>query len=225
MLMPACFYFAHSHRHGWIGFLLGLLEYFCIVLSQSRGALLVGTLALVLCLITLCIGGSNRRTNRILTAFIVVCGGVFFALFAEKLVILVQNFLQTGFSDNGRIEIWKIGLDNFLERPVFGCGFYDSYPNDEWDVGVFPHLFHNTPIQLLSSAGAVGLLAYLWHRFCTLRAVFSKPNHKKMFLAIGILSLLLFSLIDVVFFLIYPTMFYSLMLLFIEKSDTTESED
>lgn len=224
MLMPAAFYFAYSHRHGWIGFLLGLLEFFCIVLSQSRGALLVGALALALSLITLCIGGRNRRINRALTALIVIGGAIFLALFAKKLVILIQSFLQMGFSDNGRIEIWRLGIQNFLERPIFGCGFYDSYQNEAWDVGVFPHLFHNTPIQLLSSAGILGLLAYLWHRICTLRVIFTRPSHKKIFLAIGILSFLLFSLIDVVFFLIYPTMFYSLMLLFIEKSDATEFE-
>lgn len=218
MLMPACFYFAHSHKHGWIGFLLGMIEFFCIVLSQSRGALLVGALGLALCLLTLCVGGKNRRLNRILTLVIVVGGGVFLALFAEKLVVLVQNFLQTGFSDNGRIEIWRLGINNFSERPIFGCGFYDSYENAAWDVGVYPHLFHNTPIQLLSSAGILGFAAYLLHRFCTLRAVLIKPNHQKIFLATGILTLLLFSLIDVVFFLIYPTMFYSLMLLFIEQS-------
>ncbi len=220
MLMPACFYFAHSHKHGWICFLLGMAEFFCIVLSQSRGALLVGTLGLALCLLTLCIGGKNRRLNRILTLVILLGGGIFLALFAEKLIVLVQNFLQTGFSDNGRIEIWRLGLNNFLERPIFGCGFYDSYENAAWDVGVYPHLFHNTPIQLLSSAGVLGLAAYLWHRFRTLQAVLIKPSHQKTFLAIGILVFLLFSLIDVVFFLIYPTMFYSLMLLFIEQSDS-----
>ena len=224
MLMPAAFYFAYSHRHGWIGFAIGLFEYFCIVLSQSRGALLVGTVALALCLLTLCVGGRNRRINRFLTAAILLFGAIILALFAKKLVVLVQGFLQTGFSDNGRIEIWKLGIQNFFERPIFGCGFYDSYQNDAWDVGVFPHLFHNTPIQLLSSAGMLGLLAYLWHRICTLRAVFARPSHKKIFLSIGILAFLLFNLIDVVFFLIYPTMFYALMLLFIENSEVTDAD-
>ncbi len=226
MLMPACFYFAHSHRHGWIGLLLGFLEFFCIVLSQSRAALLVGILALLLCLVVLCIGGKNRRLNRIFTAAVIVVGGVGILLMSEKLSVLIQSFLQTGFSDNGRFEIWKLGISNFGRAPIFGCGFYESYENPAWDVGLFPHLYHSTVIQLLSSGGLVAFLAYLWHRVCTLRALFRVPTHRKLFLAVGILSLLLFSLLDVMFFMIYPIMFYSMMLLFIERAnfDTEQSD-
>mgnify|MGYP003318539900 CR=1 FL=1 len=33
LLMPACFYFAANHKHGWIGYFLGFLEFFAILLS------------------------------------------------------------------------------------------------------------------------------------------------------------------------------------------------
>ncbi|MBE6552741.1 MAG: O-antigen ligase family protein [Ruminococcaceae bacterium] len=217
MLMPACFYFAHSHRYGWIGLILGFFEFFCIVLSQSRGALLVGALALMLCLLILCIGGKNRRFNRVFTAVVFGLGGVAVLLVSEHLAVLVKSFLQTGFSDNGRFEIWRLGISNFKRAPIFGCGFYESYENPAWDVGVFPHLYHNTVIQLLSSGGVMALLAYLCHRVLSIRALFRSPTHGKLFLAVGILSLLAFSLLDVMFFMIYPIMFYSLMLLFMEN--------
>jgi uncharacterized membrane protein HdeD (DUF308 family) len=63
-LMPACFYFAHSHRNGWVYYLLGLLEYLCIFLSQSRGALLFGTLVLGLCVLILLFSGKNKKMNE-----------------------------------------------------------------------------------------------------------------------------------------------------------------
>lgn len=218
-LMPACFYFAASHKHGWIGFLLGLFEYFGIVLSQSRGALLVGSLVLVCCLTFLCFCGNNKKINRIFTLGIFSFAVLVFGVFSQKFIGLVQNFLNMGFADNGRFEMWSIGLHNFLKNPIFGSGFYDSYSTLDWDMGIYPYLYHCTVVQLLGSTGLVGTLAYAYHRFCTVRLVVKHPSAKKTFLGFCILSLLLFSLTDVLFFKTYPTIYYSLMLLFIERAD------
>ena len=219
-LMPAHFYFAASHKHGWIGFVFGFLQYFCILLSQSRGALLVGTLILLICLVYLFFKGENRTLNRIIILGAVAVGAVGVILMADKLLGLVQNFLNMGFDDNGRFWRWEKGLAHFLEHPVFGSGFYDSYVDEGWDMDVFPYLYHNTPVQLLGSLGIVGTLAYAYHRFLTLRLVFKKPSACKTFLGICILGLLLFSLTDVLFFKTYPTIIYSMMLLFMDRSNS-----
>jgi O-antigen ligase len=87
-------------------------------------------------------------------------------------------------------------------------------------MDVFPYLYHNTPVQLLGSLGIVGTLSYAYHRFLTLRLVFKKPSAGKTFLGICILGLLLFSLTDVLFFKTYPTIIYSLMLLFMDRSNS-----
>ncbi len=221
-LMPACFYFAHSHRRGWIGYLLGLFFYFCIVLSQSRGALLVGSAVLALCLLYLCLSGKNRRRNRIITLALVLCGAIGVVLLSSKLIALVQNFMSFGFADNGRFEKWSTGFGHFLDYPVLGSGFYDSYVDLAWDMGVYPYLYHNTVIQLLGATGIVGFLTYLYHRVQTLRLALTRRNAGKSFLALCILSLLLFSMTDVLLFKTYPTIYYALMLLFMEKSEMTK---
>ena len=218
-LMPACFYFARSHKWGWIGYGLGFLEYLGIVLSQSRGALLVGSLILLLCLLYLCLGGSNRKQNRILTLFVAIVGVLGVLLLSDKLFSLVRNFIEMGFSDNGRFDMWATGIKKFLQTPIFGAGFYDSYLTEEWDMGPFPYLYHCTVVQVLGSTGIVGTLAYAYHRFDTVRLAVCKPNYRKTILAICILALLLFSLTDVLLFKVYPTIYYSLMLLFMERSE------
>lgn len=223
-LMPAHFYFAASHRHGWIGLLTGAVQYFCILLSQSRGALLIGTVILLICLIYLFFKGANRRLNRCIVLGFFAIGVLGVILLSDKLIGLVQNFLNMGFDDNGRFALWRTGFDHFLEYPVFGSGFYDSYVNDAWEMEVYPYLYHNTPIQLLGSMGVVGALAYLYHRVLTVRLVFKKPNEGKTFLGFCILGLLLFSLTDVLFFKTYPTIFYSLMLLFMDKSSSFDEQ-
>lgn len=216
-LMPACFWYAATGHRGWIGFLLGLLMYFGTFLSQSRGALLIGSGILVLCLAVLCCSGANRKQNRIYTAILAVCGIAGVLLLRERILPLVQNFLEYGFGDNGRFDLWRAGIRHFRDYPVFGSGFYDSYVS-EWNMVVYPYLYHDTPVQLLGACGAVGLGAYLFHRFCTVRLVFRKPNPEKTFLGLCVLGLLTVSLIDVLFFKTYPTFFYALMLVFMEHS-------
>lgn len=223
-LMPTCFYFAASHRRGWIGYLVGLFLYVCILLSQSRGALLFGSLGLALCMIYLCFKGKNRKQNRIFTLAIFLLGAVGCLLLADKLISLVQNFLQYGFGDNGRFEIWKIGMNHFLENPVFGSGFYDSYTTEEWERIIDPYLYHNTVVQLFGSMGLVGVLAYAYHRFCTVRLVWRCPTEGNIFLAIAILMLLLFSLLDVLFFKMYPSIFYAVMLAFMQRDGEPETD-
>ncbi len=222
MLMPACFYFAATHRNGWIFYLLGLLEFVAAVLSQSRTATLIGAAVLSVCLITVCFFGAYKKRNRLMTLGVIVIGGVGILLLWGKLMDVLRNFINYGFDDNGRLERWKSGWTQFSKHPIFGAGFYDSGIADtSWEIKVYPYLYHNTWIQMLGSAGIVGFLAYAWHRFCTVRLVLRQPSLKKSFLAIGLSAFLVFGMVDVLFFITYPLFYYALMLLFMEKS--TES--
>lgn len=218
LLMPASFYFAASHRFGWIGYLLGLLHYGCILLTQSRGALLIGSLTLLLCIGYLCLKGKNRKKNRIFTAALVLCGAVGVLLISDKLIALVQNFLNYGLGDNGRFELWSSAWDAFLRNPILGSGFYDTCSYIGFDMFGMPHLCHNTLLQFLGSGGVLALAAYLYHRVETVRLFFKRPNMLKFFLGTCILGYLLFGMLDVVFFIAYPNIFYTLMLVFMEHS-------
>lgn len=218
-LMPTAFYFATDHKHGWLGYLLGLLSFVAVFLSQSRGALLVGGGVLVLCLILLCFIGQNRKKNRIYALVLLGVGLLGCIVLKDKILSLLQNFLRFGFDDNGRFEIWQIGWKHFLDDPIFGSGFYDSYYNEGWIKNLYPYLYHNTVIQLLGSAGMIGFATYLYHRVTTVFAIFRKPNTCKLFLGISILGLVTFSLLDVLFFHTYPIIFYAVMLVAINGSD------
>ncbi|MBQ8433072.1 MAG: O-antigen ligase family protein [Clostridia bacterium] len=218
-LMPACFYFAANHKRGWIGYILGLLTFLAIALSQSRGALLVGCVVLLLCILTLCFFGYYRKRNRVFAAILILLGIAGGFLLRDTLMGVLQNFINYGFGDNGRFEKWEIGIRHFLEYPILGSGFYDSFVNEEWLKDVYPYLYHNTVIQFLGAGGAVGFLAYAWHRIYTVRMVVKKPSLYKTFLGIGILGLVAFSLLDVLFFNTYPTIFYALFLVFMQKSE------
>ena len=217
--LPASLYFAHSHRHPWIYWLLAILELVCIFLTQSRGALLFGLMAFALSVLVLCVSGKNRRFNRIFTAALFAVGALGVLLIFNKLQGILQNYLTYGFSDNGRYEKWLAGWNNFLSNPIFGAGFYGSFSYVEFEKGPYPYFYHNTFIQMLGTGGVVAMGGYLWHRFTTLRLAFCKPNPEKTFLGLCALSFLAFSLLDVLFFNTYPNVLYAIILLYMEKSD------
>ncbi len=222
LFMPASFYFAASHPRGWFGIVSAVLHLFCILLSQSRGALLVGIGIFVLCTFTLCWVGARKKQNRIFACGMVIVGAFACVCFRQQLLPLIRNFLQYGFDDNGRFSIWQAGKDHFLRNPVFGSGFYDSYTNDEWEMSVAPYLYHNTWIQMLAANGILGFTAYWIHRVQTICLICKKPTAYSIFLGFGILGMLLFSLLDVLFFNLYPMIFYALMLLFAEKREADQ---
>ena len=217
-LMPSCFYFAATHKYAPVFYLLGLLCFFSTFLSQSRAALLVGAGTLVLCLFTVCFFGKNKSLNRLMTLGLGLLGIVGMLVLWDKISILLQNFINYGFSDNGRYDLWETAWDRFCAHPIFGAGFYDSGIEQEWKINVYPYFYHNTFMQMLGACGAVGFVAYLFHRAQTVVLFFKRPNLIKGFLAISILSMLIFCMLDVLFFITYPLIFYSLMLLMMEKS-------
>lgn len=218
-LMPACFYFAAVHKRGWIFYLLGLFEMLCILLSQSRGALLTGALVLLLSVIFLCVFGPNRRINRWITGGLVLLSVISVIFMLDKVLVLFRDFLTRGFDDNGRYYRWELGLDKFLHFPIFGAGFYDNGIVSDWDIQIYPELYHNTIIQVLASTGIIGTAAYLWHRVTTVMRVAKKPSLYKTYLGLCILACLAFCMLDVMLFITYPLIFYTVILLFMEKSD------
>ena len=221
-LLPITLYFAASHKRGWIAFVIGLLEYVCVFLSQSRGAFLFGTIGLALCMVVLLCKGKNRKTNRIMILSLAVFGVFGALLLWDKIQSLAQNLLNSGLGDNGRFEIWGIAWNNFSNNPAFGSGFYDSFVDPAFEHGFDPYLYHNTPLQMLGACGLIGFAAYLYHRVQTVTLVIKKPSLQKTFLGIAILTFLMFNLLDVLFFKFYPSFFYVLMLLCIERSEAGE---
>ena len=72
-------------------------------------------------------------------------------------------------------------------------------------------------IQILASCGIVGMVAYIYHRFQTIRLFFKNFSGAKMFPFVSMMTLLLTSMVDCHFFNIGPVLFYSTMLAFVEK--------
>ncbi len=214
MCLPAPFYFARTAKRGYLLYLLsGAVMTVALLLSASRASWLYGGVILLSALTLLCLGGSHRRAFRIGLFVLMLVGVVGVVLLLPKILAFLSAFVQFGVGDNGRFDIWKTAVRSFLAAPIFGRGFFNTDIVLEGFPQILPYMYHNTPLQMLGSAGAVGFLLYAFHRYETVRLLLQK---RRSLLCLSLLlvpvALVLFSITDEHFFHFYPAFFYSIAL-------------
>lgn len=210
VLIPAIFVGAYSSRAPFGYFAVATLTLGCIFLTLSRNAWLVGAAAYAASVLVLALFGRHKRVYRIIAAALLL--GVL--LGAVLLFDRLPGLIAALFNDNGRYELWRLGLENFLSAPIFGRGFFGfQFPDDPnyfTGVGFMPAFVHQTFIELLSATGVVGLLAYIIYRVSTVRICILRPSVKKTLVAMSALVMLLMSLIDNFAFNFWPVLHYSI---------------
>lgn len=185
------------------------------ILSMSRNAMLFSTLTVAVCVVIGAIASERRLLFRILLGIGIVGAVGICVLLWDKLPELLSKFLN----DNGRYDLWKAAIENFLSAPVFGRGFYGFGMGNVF-AAFLPWLAHNTLLEMLSAAGILGFSAYVFYRVKTLVPLFRKrPSFDMLMLYLPIFVTLGMSLIDNYVFHIYTTFTYSVCLALIFKLD------
>ena len=133
----------------------------------------------------------------------------------------VENQINTFYNDflgygnvtgSGRTVLWKDGFEAWKSYPIAGVGFWYLRTTGHWYFS-----FHCTPLTYLYCAGVLGLLAYLYHRFMTVRAVFgAKLTKERVFVALTMLAMLCNALLDIAMTSATHLMYYSVMLALID---------
>lgn len=228
MTIPFVFHLACTQKKGWpyhlcaVAFLIGVL------LTCSRGSILAAVLIYVLSYGVVIYKDLHTKSSRLVHIITFAVIGILLLLFHDELYRLFRVLISQGLDPSNRDEIYIEGLKQFGKHPIFGGTFYplDYAPYDFSDVAAFsaffPPRWHNTVVQLLASCGIVGLLAYGFHRYQTVRLFLVKPTLEKTYVGIFVLALLATSMLDCHFFNIGPTLFYSMALAFAEKTDRYE---
>lgn len=221
ILIPVIFYGMHKNKYPWLYFAAATVAYIASVLTMSRNALIFSSLTYAACIIISCFVGKNKRIFRIITLAGILAVAVGAIVLWDKIYALLGDYFERGLSDNGRFAMWREAFNNFLEAPIFGKGFYGLTVDGHYVFGPLPTMAHNTVLQLLSSMGLVGLLAYGYYVFCIFKPMFKKPTFLKTMLYVSILVLMLESLLDNFIFNIYPLFYYSTAFAIIVKSDNS----
>ena len=190
--------------------------YIGIFLTQSRNAMVFGTLGLAASIVYVCFIGEHKKFFRIVTGAVFGVGLLVILFCPDIRYMLIQQFIERGFNDAGRFRIWEQALDNFLKSPVFGRGFFGTVEVVDSDkyVEFYPHFVHNTLLQLLSSTGLVGTLSYVFVRAASATPFLRRGTRtpEKWFLLFAVVVFLCEGLLDVFPFAIYPTFYYNFFL-------------
>lgn len=231
MCLPGPFYFAVKNRHGWLYCILGNFYFLALLLTQSRGGILFGTVVYLACAVTVIV--KSKKMQRVwnmlvFTAMLVAILLSFFLLF-DRVSELFASLIQAGSDDANRFEIYEKCWERFKEYPAFGLGFYRTpgallYQNgtivaEAPEGAFFPPRAHNTIFQLLASGGVFALVMYLYHRAETLVSLFKRPSLEKTMICFSMAALLLTSLLDCNFFNIGPGIVYGIVLVLAEGVD------
>lgn len=222
MMIPPCFYFAIKKGRILTSFVLAAFLYAGTYFSLCRSGMLIGAAVCVVCVILTCIFVENKKRSIICTViFGALLALVYFVSFFGKKFPDFFDFLRNvGFSDRGRFEIWKNSVDLFLKNPVFGAGF-NAYSRD-YNCGFSLGFAHNTPIQILSSCGAVGVIAFVYFRVQTVKLCVYKITPVRALLIMEILSYIALGWLDITGFSPYFNMVFAVLIAAMEKESLTD---
>ena len=236
MCMPAPVYFAVKNKNGWAYTILCTVFYLGVMLTQSRGAMLFGSVVYLGCVVVTLVGSKKkeRLRNAVVFAVLLVAALIGVVVFRDEIVGLFLSVIQQGWNDSSRFATWKACWQRFLEYPGFGVGFYKTPGTLMTEDGMFTEFVdgtpegtflalraHNTFFQLISTGGTFAIVAYLVHRVQTLILCFRRPNAEKIVAALCVASLLLTSMVDCHVFNMGPGLMYSAWLVFGEKSGSS----
>ncbi len=235
MGIPFAFYFVYKNDHPIVYNVLAVMLCVFSVLTCSRGCILGSAAVYIGCLIFILAKSPCKRVKKITIVNIFVLIATLGVMSILTYKALASAF-ASGFHSNARIRLYKLGLQIFIEDPIFGSSFYTlndlAYgENASWiwsQMGGFneiiPGRWHNTLIQMGAACGLVGVAAYAFHRVQSVFLILKNPTAEKIFIGLSICVLLALSLLDCHFFNIGPTLFYSSALAFAEMGKGTTAQ-
>lgn len=212
-------------------FAMATLALLGVVLNVSRTGLLVGGLTYIACALFSFIKSKRKRRFLLETGLVFVGVVAIVAVFSGVIFPALKNYFDRGVSDSGRFDLWEQAAAAFRESPIFGKGFFGLYPKDPTDlmkinsVAFLPDMAHNTFFQLLGSLGIVGLLAYGFYRFCSIRPFIKRPTYRKTMIGVAMLTVLGGSLLDNFVFYMLPMFNYAVLFAILYKLVEEEGEE
>lgn len=214
--IPLCFLGVMRERRWWIYFIVASLALLSVVFTLSRNALLVGGAVYLACATLCCFLGEHKTGFKVAVLCVFSTLLLLFITFHQKILTALSDYIERGFSNNGRFALWEHGIKEFLDAPLFGKGFFglqrelaDGTPEG---FTFYPRMMHNTAIQLLGACGIFGLFAYAIYRAETLVPFLRHPSVTKTMLLLTLLVVTVGSLIDNFLFLPKHMLFYPIVL-------------
>lgn len=218
VLIPILVYGAMRMKYPAVYLAAAMATYISSLLTSSRNAVIFSTLAIAVSFLIGCFAGERKKLFRIATIVVILAIFTVGVLLYDRIAELFAKLIEQGISDNGRFVLWEKGIENFLSSPIFGTGFFGYGETEVFESASFiPTMAHNTAVQLISSMGTVGAIAYIYYRICSLKPLWKKPSIQMLMLYSPLFILMGMSIFDNFVFYVYTT-FYAHIALAIAHS-------
>lgn len=213
LAMPLTFYLAYKSKYGYLYLLLCGFELVVVAFTFSRASLIVAVPGVLLVATVLCFKKIVGRLGYLITYGIALAALVAFVIvFWDKIFDKIVAILDNKISSSGRIELWKNGFNAWKNKPMLGVGIWFLRAQ-----GIRYYSFHCTPLTYLYCMGVIGFAAYAYHRYKTVRLVFSaRLTPERVFTALSVLAMLLNALLDIGMTSPPHLLYYAALLVLIE---------
>ena len=223
MMIPLAFWMGVYYKKPRVGYSVGLVFLMAVMLTCSRNSMIIAAAFYGLCFLSVP-STRNRYVKPLFLLVTAVVLGILIALFYDQIYSVYNQILDDAGELHSRFMIYEQGVGEFLKHPIFGNSFYPaeglSFSWTQTSVTqILPARWHNTFIQLLASTGLVGIVAYGFHRYQTLRMALYKKGILSGLMMMSALVLLVGSQFDNYLYSVGPSMFYSLLLAWLEKKE------
>ncbi len=191
--MPfSCWFARRNKKH-----ILGLLAiYAAIILSGSRGGLLMGTIEFFVCLLYLAITDKKSRFSYVCA---LLASGVLVYVSVGDLLTLYEidslaDLIQEGEARYGLLLRVK---QDFSSNILFGRGLGYAGNNDIYNpVKGAMHWYHMMIPQIVGSLGLLGIAAYLFQWTLRARTVLWRTDAYRLMLGVSYFGLFLMSQVN-----------------------------
>ena len=217
LAMPFPCYFALKNR----AHLLSLALIFgCILLTNSRGGLIFGTVELIICLVYIYIYDKSHRRfyNITFAALMIVAAAICVPVFSMYSDRLVGGSLVS--TEETRWGLLLRALDDFKNAPIFGVGLGYGGNTDIYDpVSGAMNWYHLMIPQIVGSMGLVGVAAYGYQAFGRFKIWLRSKNSLNTALFLSYIGLLLMSQVNPGEFCPLPYEFLAVMIFVLLEID------
>lgn len=203
---PMCFFLAARYRNGGIYAVCGVAQYVGIILTYSRGGILMAAFTGPVSAVCALVKSVDRKRTGIwyaviIAAVIVACGVLF-----DEISAAIESLFNQGFGVSSRDILYAEAWDLFAKHPFLGVGL--GYVGENFDINTMQfYWFHSTLFQVLANMGIVGLAAYVYYYVVRFRTVCRRiRNPFNLFTLIAWIGFEGYSMMDTGTFVPFPTM-------------------
>ncbi len=206
LCMPFPFYFSKKNcLHSIFGFLI----FISLLLTTSRGAILIAPIELILCL-----AYSFHYNKKNILCFLISTGLSLVSLFAiDRFLYLngIENLFESTYlnvntlkelfsifsSEDSRKKLLFRSFEDFASSPIFGKGLGNTSNTDIYNPkkGALGW-YHMMIPQVIGGLGVVGILGYGYQFFVRIKLIFKKISSKTLCLGISYFGILLMSQVN-----------------------------